>query len=75
MRMEVFGREGKFTLKAGQILDKTDDQLPGQPLKGETGSRDMLINSFFHDPLPATFPGFQVIRSFRHPSASMFLFL
>ena len=66
MRMEVFGREGKFTMEAGQILDMSDDQNLDN-LKGETGSRDMLINSFFHDPLPATFPGFRIIRSIQTP--------
>jgi hypothetical protein len=66
MRMDVFGREGKFTLEAAQILDMSDDHNLDH-LKGETGSRDMIINSFFHDPLPATFPGFRIIRSIQTP--------
>jgi len=66
MRMEVFGREGKFTLKAGHILDMSDDRNLDN-LKGETGSRDMIINSFFNDQLPARFPGFRIIRSIQTP--------
>jgi hypothetical protein len=66
MRMDVFGREGKFSLEARQILDMSDDRNL-ENLKGETGSRDMIINSFFHDPLPARFPGFRIIRSIKTP--------
>ena len=62
MRMDVFGREGKFSLEAGQILDMSDDRNLDH-LKRETGSRDMIINSFFNDQLPARFPGFRIIRS------------
>ena len=66
MKMEVFGREGKFTLEANQILDLSDDRSLDH-LKGEKGSCDILINSFFHDPLPAKFPGFRIIRSIQTP--------
>lgn len=66
MRMDVFGREGKFSLEARQILDMSDDRNLDH-LKGETGRRDILINSFFRDPLPASFPGFRIIRSIQTP--------
>ncbi|MFW5707106.1 MAG: FAD-dependent oxidoreductase [Bacteroidota bacterium] len=65
-RMEVFGREGKFTLEAGQLLDFSDDRSLDN-LKQETGNRDVFINSFFHDPLPANFPGFTITRSIQTP--------
>lgn len=66
MRMDVFGREGKFILEANQILDLSDDRNLDH-LKGETGRHDMIINSFFHDQLPARFPGFRIIRSIQTP--------
>jgi len=66
MRMDVFGREGKFTLEARQILDMSDDRYLDH-LKGERENRDIILNSFFHDPLPASFPGFRIIRSIQTP--------
>ncbi|TVQ84402.1 MAG: FAD-dependent oxidoreductase [Bacteroidetes bacterium] len=66
MRVDVFGREGKFTLEAGLILDLSDDRNLDN-LKRETRNRDIFINSFFHDPLPAHFPGFRIIRSIQTP--------
>ena len=66
MRMDVFGREGKFTLEARQILDMSDDRNLNN-LNGGHEDYDIVINSFFHDPLPAHFPGFSIIRSIQTP--------
>jgi hypothetical protein len=64
--MEVFGREGKFTIHAGDILDMSDDQYLDNLAK-QNGSKSMVINSFFSDPLPADLPGFKVLRRFETP--------
>lgn len=64
--IELFGREGKFTLQASQMLDLSDDQYLDN-LKEPTESKSMVINSFFSDPLPDDLPGFHVIRRFETP--------
>ncbi len=65
-RMEVFGREGKFSLSASEISDLSDDRYLDNLLNKEE-KKSIIINSFFSDPLPADFPGFQIIRRFETP--------
>ncbi|TVQ06473.1 MAG: FAD-dependent oxidoreductase, partial [Bacteroidetes bacterium] len=65
-RLEVFGREGTFSLTAGEITDMSDDRYLDNLLNKEE-KKSIIINSFFSDPLPADFPGFQVIRRFETP--------
>lgn len=64
--IDLFGREGKLTITTDTLLDLSDDKYLNN-LTGEPKSRDMVINSFFNDPLPADFPGFQIIRRFETP--------
>lgn len=61
--MELFGREGRFSLSAENVLDLSDDNYLDN-LQGTDKKRSVIINSFFSDPLPADFPGFQIVRQF-----------
>ncbi len=61
--LEVFGREGKFSLSASEISDLSDDRYLDNLLHKDE-KKTLVINSFFADPLPPDFPGFQIIRRF-----------
>jgi len=64
--MEAFGREGKITLQAREIIDFSDDRYLDN-LKGDQPRKNLMINCFFSDPIPPDFPGFQIIRRFETP--------
>jgi hypothetical protein len=61
--LEVFGREGKFTLQANEVIDLSDDRYLNR-LNGESAVFTMCINAFFTEALPAELPGFRVARQF-----------
>lgn len=61
--IELFGREGRFSLTAGNVVDLSDDRYLDN-LKREEKRWSVIINSFFSDPLPADFSGFQILRQF-----------
>ncbi|MFN3555084.1 MAG: FAD-dependent oxidoreductase [Bacteroidales bacterium] len=66
MELEAFGREGRVVLTADEILDCSDDRLLNN-LAGTPANRDVVINSFFSDPIPAEFPGFNITRRLETP--------
>jgi len=59
--LELFGREGKLSLRAREIIDLSDDSYLGN-LDKASGECSVIINSFFSDPLPPVFPGSGIRR-------------
>jgi hypothetical protein len=63
LQLEVFGREGKFFIQTDEIIDMSDDQYLSS-LNGTSSRKNLVINSFFSNPLPPDLPGFHIIRRF-----------
>jgi hypothetical protein len=64
--MEVFGREGKFCLRANEILDRSDDRYLSS-LTGVKKNKSLWINSFFSESLPTGIHGFRIIKQLDTP--------
>ncbi len=63
---EVFGRESKIKLTAGNIIDLSDDQKL-KYLDRHTTKHNLLINTFFTGEFPLDLPGFNITRRFETP--------
>ncbi len=65
-KLVLFGREGVIRLQAGLLVDMSDDRFLDRM---QTGSKavDLVINSFFTDPLPPGLKGFHPIRMLETP--------
>ena len=66
MDFELFGREGKIKLTAGNIIDLSDDQKL-RYMDGHAVNQNLLINAFFTGGLPFDLPGFNTTRRFETP--------
>ncbi len=64
--LQVFGREGKIVITGKQLEDLSDDKFLDN-LTVKDKKKTVVINSFFSDPLPHDFPGFQVTKRFETP--------
>lgn len=62
----LFGREGVIRLQAGLLVDMSDDRFLDRMQTG-SGPVNLVINSFFTDPLPPDLKGFHPVRMLETP--------